>query len=85
MHGGGQCICFHRVQRISDAVSVPIDAVDSEENVYVVNKQGILEKRPVKTGLYNDEQIEIVSGLDVGDGGTSWRAGAFRGMKVRND
>ena len=45
---GGSASVSIEVQRISDAVSVPIDAVDSEENVYVVNKQGILEKMCIR-------------------------------------
>lgn len=83
---GGSASVSIEVQRISDAISVPIDAVDSEENVYVVNKQGILEKRLVKTGLYNDEQIEIVSGLEAGDVVALPGAQELsEGMKVRND
>jgi HlyD family secretion protein len=49
---------------------VPITAViyvDNQSLVYVVNEDGTVEQRMVTTGLSNTNQIEILSGVRVGE------------------
>ena len=56
------------VDELQDVVFVPIQAVFAEETEQVCYvRQGGLERRVVKTGAYNDEFIQILSGVDVGE------------------
>ena len=51
------------------ALSVPDKAVfelDGEDHVFLVNN-GLLELRPVKIGLENDDALEIIDGLKAGE------------------
>ena len=55
---------------VSDVVCVPREAIvtDDDENSYVfVEKDKKAVKTKVETGISTDEQVEIVSGLNVGD------------------
>lgn len=56
------------VDELQDVVFVPIQAVfaEEEEQVCYVHK-GSLRRRTVRTGEYNDEYIQILDGLEVGE------------------
>lgn len=56
------------VDELEDVVYVPIQAVfaEEEEQVCYVHK-GSLRRRVVRTGEYNDEYIQILDGLEVGE------------------
>ncbi len=56
------------VDELQGAVYVPIQAVfaEEEEQVCYVRK-GSLQRRVVQTGEYNDEYIQILDGLEVGE------------------
>ena len=56
------------VNELKDVIYVPIQAVFVENNeqvCYLMNRSA--ERRPVKTGEYNDEYIQILEGLEAGD------------------
>ena len=58
------------VNRVKDAVTVPVTVVSSnmgKEYCYVLNSVGSEEKREVKTGVFNDTYVQIVSGLEIGE------------------
>lgn len=60
---GMSASCRVIVDRISDVIQVPLEAVfqkDGEVVVYLKNK----DKRVVQVGLRNDMLVEIISGLD---------------------
>lgn len=66
---GMSCSVEIIVERYEDVVYVPIQAVlrvGGESTVFVV-KEGSLEERKVKVGLYNRRMIRIISGLDEGE------------------
>ncbi len=50
-------------------LTVPLSAmIDSDyDSVFVVNPDGIIEKRDVITNVYDSEYIEILSGLQLGE------------------
>lgn len=51
-------------------LTVPIRTVktaDDRTYVYVLNDDGLREVRWIETGLYGDDSVEIVSGLEEGD------------------
>ena len=55
---------------LRDALSVPDTSVmiEGEKSyVYRINGDNIANRIEVKTGLRSDENIEIISGLEVGD------------------
>ncbi len=54
---------------LEDTLTVPLSAVTSinGERVCLVKKDGRDEMRSVTTGLYNDRQIQILSGLSAGE------------------
>ena len=57
------------VQR-KNTLFVPKDSVvtlNGKSNVFVINADGTVESRNVKAGLRNDQFVEIVEGLAVGD------------------
>lgn len=57
------------VERVTDAVSVPVGAVfrERKENVVYVRKSGTTEKRKVVVGLTDMSHAEIKSGLQEGE------------------
>ena len=56
------------VDELKEVVFVPIQAVFPEEDEQVCYvKRGSLERRVVKTGSYNDEYIQILDGVKVGE------------------
>ncbi len=53
-----------------NTISVPLNTViekDSEKYVFTVDSNNTAHKTDVKTGLKNDESIEITSGVNMGD------------------
>ncbi|MEO0281454.1 MAG: efflux RND transporter periplasmic adaptor subunit [candidate division WOR-3 bacterium] len=57
------------LEKKNDVLTVPFESVKNDQNgeyVFVL-KNGIAIKVDVKTGLKNESQVEIVSGLDMGD------------------
>lgn len=56
------------VDELEDVVYVPIQAVfaEEEEQVCYLHK-GSMQRRVVRTGEYNDEYIQILDGLEVGE------------------
>ncbi|NLK01379.1 MAG: efflux RND transporter periplasmic adaptor subunit [Clostridia bacterium] len=66
---GMMAVILARVEEIPRAVVVPIDAViehKGEETVFVLDNDKA-SARSVKTGLKDDNYVEIVSGLKVGE------------------
>ena len=56
------------VDELEDVAYVPIQAVFPEEDEQVCYvKTSSLQRRVVKTGAYNDEYIQILEGLNVGE------------------
>ena len=54
----------------SDVLALPISTLKTDANgsyVMVKNADGSQERRAVETGIYSDEYVEIVSGLDEGE------------------
>ncbi len=53
-----------------NALAIPISALKTNTNgsyVVLANSDGTTEDRPVKTGIYSDEYVEITDGLSEGD------------------
>jgi RND family efflux transporter MFP subunit len=55
--------------KLTDVVSVPLEAVTSTDNVpYVFKRSGVrIVKQEVETGAMNDNEVVIVRGLEAGD------------------
>jgi len=55
--------------KVHDALSVPLEALNSEDGVAFVYKKsgGGVSKREVATGAMNDDAVIILAGLDEGD------------------
>ena len=52
------------------AFAVPLSALKTDSNgsyVVIVKKDGTTENRYVETGIYSDDNVEIVSGLSEGE------------------
>ncbi len=58
-----------KLERHSNALAIPIQAVSGEKNptVYVVNAANEIESRPVTLGLETPDKYEITSGLKEGE------------------
>lgn len=54
---------------LADVLYVPVQSIEVEDDAHFcyVSKGGRLERRPVDTGLFNDEFIEVRSGLESGE------------------
>ncbi len=53
-----------------DTIAIPARAVLSyygDQIVYVINDQGLAERRLIRTGLSTDETVEILEGIEVGE------------------
>lgn len=75
-------------QHADNVMTVPIDAVyhESEKSYVYVYNNGIANKVYVETGLYDDNVIEIVSGLAVDDTViTTWSSQLRNGVEVKVD
>ncbi|TDU63213.1 multidrug resistance efflux pump [Prosthecobacter fusiformis] len=57
------------VDQLAEVVFVPVQSIEVENDSHYcyVTVGGGLERRPVKTGLFNDEFIEVRTGLQVGE------------------
>lgn len=68
-----------------NALLIPYDSVyydDSQPYVYVA-VDGIVERRDIETGIFDEETITVLSGLDAGDVLiTSWSANLREGAEV---
>jgi len=59
-----------KVERKANAIVAPITAIarkGESATVYVINKDGTIEERPVKLGLESPFKVEILSGVAEGD------------------
>ncbi len=54
---------------LADVLYIPVQSIEVEDDAHFcyVSKGGRLERRPVDTGLFNDEFIEVRSGLESGE------------------
>ena len=67
---GMTCRIAIQVEAVSDAITVPLQAVftdDQNRFCYVKTRQDVFEVREVTTGRQNVEFVEITKGLDVGE------------------
>jgi HlyD family secretion protein len=57
------------VDQLSDVVFVPVQSVEVEQDKHFcyIRSGAKLERRPIQTGVFNDEFIEIKDGLQPGD------------------
>lgn len=58
------------IDRRENTVSVPLNAVlerGGDKFIYVVDEKNVAHKKKVDTGIQNDENIEIVSGVQNGE------------------
>lgn len=51
---------------VKDVKSIPLSSVDDNQNVFVKTAKGFV-KRKIVTGLQNDTEIEVVSGVNEGE------------------
>lgn len=75
-------------QHSDNVMSVPIDAVyhESEKSYVYLYNNGVANKAYVETGLFDDELIEIVSGLSADDQViTTWSSQLRNGVEVNVD
>lgn len=53
-----------------DALGVPYEALNSDvdgDYVYIVNKENLIERKDITTGICSDEYYEVVEGISEGD------------------
>ena len=55
------------IERRDNVLRIPTQAIRQNNKVLVVDKDGKLEERLLKTGLANWSYTEVVSGLEIGD------------------
>jgi RND family efflux transporter MFP subunit len=58
------------IQRSGTGLTLPVQAVDQTTNppfAYVVNSQGLIEKRQLRLGIQSPNRVEVVSGIKAGD------------------
>jgi RND family efflux transporter MFP subunit len=76
------------LEQKNNVPAVPLQAINHEGNettVFVVNKDGMVDDRPVKLGLQTANEAEVVSGLEEGDQVViSDRSGLKQGEMVRS-
>ena len=58
-----------RLTRHKDALTVPVQALSGKDHpdVWLVDAQGVIQERPVKTGIETPSRVEILGGLQPGD------------------
>jgi len=75
-----------QLDQTAEIPAVPVQAVSRERNkasVFVVNSDGVLEQRQVETGVQTSSDVQILSGLKVGEQVVvSDRSGLKAGQKV---
>lgn len=54
------------LERKEDVLRVPAEALSGENRVLVL-RDGIIEERPIETGVANWQFVEVVSGLELGE------------------
>lgn len=66
---GMYCSISIPVERRPNTLAVPIEAVPPRQtnDLYVVNSQNEIEKRPVKLGIQTANQCEVISGVQEGE------------------
>ena len=55
---------------VKDVLVVPAECVNSGQDgdfCYVVNENGVVEKKVIEKGLASDDAVEVKSGLAAGD------------------
>lgn len=57
------------VEERKNVLDIPVQSLSSGEqpSVFVINKEGQIEARIIKTGMETPDTIEVLSGLDEGD------------------
>lgn len=50
-----------------DVLMIPLNAVDQGNTVLVIKEDGTIESKQVELGIYDSDNIEVVSGLQEGD------------------
>ncbi len=57
------------VDQLADVLYVPVQSIEVEEDQHFcyIDNRGTLERREISTGLFNDEFIEVRSGLNGGE------------------
>lgn len=58
---------FFVVAEVADALLIPVSALSKGNQVQVINAQGQLETRAIKTGLSNRIKIQVLEGLALGE------------------
>ncbi len=56
-----------REQSAAESLIIPKSAVNNESQVFVVDAQNVAHLRDVETGLSDDNNVEILSGLSAGE------------------
>ena len=84
---GGTSVTFSIISNAAkNQILIPFDAVyyeDGQAYVYIVDEDNIARRTDVTTGLYNEDQIAVLSGIQVGDRVvTSWASGLKDGAQV---
>jgi RND family efflux transporter MFP subunit len=66
---GMYATAIQKVDKRPGALSIPIEAVSSEQNptVYIINDQQEIEERPITLGLITADRYEVKAGLKEGD------------------
>ena len=55
------------LQKKTKTLLIPIMALGKDKTVYILNTEGIIEERKVKTGISDGNMIEVISGLFEGE------------------
>jgi len=57
------------VDQLAEVIYVPIQSIEVEDDQHFcyIRSEGKLERRPIKTGVFNDEFIEVQDGIKQGD------------------
>ena len=63
---GMNCSAEIVIKSANDVLILPVEAIDSKRNKYYVTLENG-ETKEVKVGIYNEDYIEIISGLSEGD------------------
>jgi len=59
-----------KLEKPERCLTVPVTAIingGGNRSVYVVNSAGVIEDRPIKTGIESAASIEVLSGLTADD------------------
>lgn len=58
------------IGEVKDALGIPYEALNSDvdgDYVYIVNKENLIERKDIITGICSDEYYEVVEGISEGD------------------